>query len=76
MTSIPCAPRTAIEKRNAYESLRVGPETNIAVWKNFYRLLPLSTAPITAVGVIVDLSTGAYHDYDSPVSVTLETEGA
>lgn len=51
-------------------------ETNVAFWYNFYWLLPLITAPITLVGVIVDLSTGAYHDYDSPVTVTMDTEGA
>ena len=51
-------------------------ETHTAFWYNFYWLYPIITAPITLVGVIVDLSTGAYHDYDSPVTVTLEAEGA
>lgn len=51
-------------------------ETHVAFWYNFYWLYPIITAPITLVGVIVDLSTGAYHDYDSPVTVTLDTEGA
>jgi hypothetical protein len=42
-----------------------------AFWYNFYWLLPIITFPVTIVGVIVDLSTGAYHYYDSPIELTL-----
>jgi hypothetical protein len=51
--------------------LVVSSDVAAAFWYNFYWLLPLITAPATLVGSVVDLSTGAYHHYDSPIDLTL-----
>lgn len=64
-------------KKEQYDEggMVVSSDVAAAFWYNFYWLLPLITAPAALVGSVVDLSTGAYHHYDSPVEMILLPQG-